>query len=88
MDLLKDLDRVGRLMMPSYPDDVCTLAKAEIERLTAEVKRLAAPIGMQDVRLVAGEGKLAAAHVLQAVNVILKQRRDRALTQQITTETK
>ena len=29
---------------------------------------------MQDVRLVAGEGKLAAHHVLDAVNVILQQR--------------
>jgi hypothetical protein len=32
------------------------------------------PITMQEVRLVAGEGKLNAATVLQAVNVILKQR--------------
>jgi len=52
--------------------------RAEIEHLTAENERLTAPIGMQDVRLVAGEGKLSAAHTLQAVNVILKQRRERA----------
>lgn len=34
----------------------------------------AKPITMQDVRLVAGEGKLAAHTVLDAVNAILRQR--------------
>lgn len=39
-------------------------------------REAAAPIGMQDVRLHAGEGKLAAHTVLQAVNAILNRRRE------------
>lgn len=35
---------------------------------------LSAPINMQDVRLVAGEGKLPAWAVLDAVNIILRRR--------------
>lgn len=36
------------------------------------------PITMQDVRLHAGEGKLEGRHVLEAVNIELRIRRDRA----------
>lgn len=53
------------------------------ERINAEMAKgpqpgspaaLSAPITMQDVRLVAGEGKLPAWAVLDAVNVILRRR--------------
>lgn len=37
------------------------------------------PIGWQDIRLVAGEGKLSASDVFAAVEIILKQRREREL---------
>lgn len=43
-------------------------------KLMAAIERMAAPIGMPDVRLVTGEGTLHAADVLKAVNVVLKSR--------------
>lgn len=62
--------------------------RAEVERLRdnnlavsedlakagAEIERMKKPITMQDVRLYAGEGKLSAATILQAVNAILARR--------------
>lgn len=48
--------------------------QAEIASLRARVAELEKPITMQDVRLCAGEGKLSASTVLQAVNAILNRR--------------
>lgn len=46
----------------------------EIDALADENKRLREPITWQDVRLHAGEGKLSASAVLQAVNAVLRAR--------------
>ena len=54
--------------------DAITLSRHEIITLLTEIERLRAPITMQDIRLCAGEGKLSAATVLQAVNAILGRR--------------
>lgn len=35
MDIAEELERHAKLVMPNYPDDVCSRAKAEIERLRA-----------------------------------------------------
>jgi hypothetical protein len=48
----------------------------EVDRLRSLVE---STISMQDVRLVAGEGKLSAHTVLVAVNVILRQRQERLI---------
>ncbi len=46
--------------------------------MSTSMREALEPINMQDVRLVCGEGKLEAKHVLEAVNIILKQRTERA----------
>lgn len=46
--------------------------------MSTSMREALEPINMQDVRLVCGEGKLEAKHVLEAVNIILKQRAERA----------
>lgn len=62
----------------SHPDVTLKGAIGETEVAVAwrELERAAAHISFQDVRLVAGEGKLSASDVLLAVNVILRRRFD------------
>jgi hypothetical protein len=40
------------------------------------------PITMQDIRLVAGEGNLLGRHILDAVNIIIRQRAERSVSAQ------
>lgn len=60
------MDKADEAALVKYAQSL----EAEIERLRAAF----GPIGMQDIRLVAGEGKLSAANVLDATNIILRQR--------------
>jgi hypothetical protein len=54
--------------VPSCPFAMLSVIEKATEMTTIK------PITMQDVRLVAGEGPLSATTVLDAINVILKQR--------------
>lgn len=55
-------------LMSHQRDQFCGMARVAIEAMPPK------PINMQDIRLVAGEGKLDAHTVLIAVNIILRQR--------------
>lgn len=41
VDITDELERHAKLVMPNYPNDVCSRAKAEIERLRATLKGIA-----------------------------------------------